>query len=176
MDNLSGSFLFRVFNSDKIGSWKLIFKKGKQYLESKGVEYEELKDEMKKFFYGDSEKPKNQVRLQKNCEKCQKPLIYLREIKTYNSGLFECDKCAATNLISGGVHHCNECQYDLCEECNDETMIHCGGCKKGMLKMKKGKNTCFVCSGVFVVEKNKSYVCSEKDCKFNMCVQCKARR
>ena len=49
-----------------------------------------------------SENQRDQVRLQKrSCQKSKNLLFNLKEIKRYNGG-FECDNCAATNLISCG--------------------------------------------------------------------------
>ena len=117
-----------TFHNDKMGSWKLIYKKGKQWLLKNGIQYEDFKEEVKKFYYGLAAKPKNQVRLSKSCGKCKNSLTYLKSLINYQSGRFECDICASSNLIIGGVFHCDDCEYDLCEECNDEQLIKCGFC------------------------------------------------
>lgn len=126
-------FFFESFNQDKKGSWRLIYQKSEQWLKSKGVNYEFLKNDIKKLFFGMCCKQSNIIHLIKTC-KCGKTLEYTNNLPAYNGEFFCCDQCGALNHISGGVFHCGQCNFDLCDECNDNLQIFCNLCKNGNLK------------------------------------------
>ena len=92
-------------------------------------------------FMGTKIKSNNQVRLKKSDEKCKKPLVYLKEIITYNGGCFECDNCAATNLMSWGF-----------------SMICAEGARKGWCYKGKKGNICFASSIHNLIIFLKSYI------------------
>ena len=174
-------FFLETFKKEKIGSWRLIWKKGEQWMQSKGFNYQLLKTSAKQFFYGASAKNINQIPLIKQC-KCGKELIFVKSIATYNGAYFQCDQCSANNFIEGGVFHCESCQYDLCEECNNDQPIICNSCGKGGLKwMTQIPQAeydkyywCDVCNEKSDIQ-NGVYHCSGCG-KFDLCSVCKLNR
>ena len=117
--------------------------------------------------------------LQKKC-KCGNDLFFSRIIPSYQRSSFCCDICGASNLIEGGVFHCEACKYDLCKECNNETKIKCGSCGKEEMKwmtdikQKEYKKCywCDVCNEKFEIEEG-VYHCDACG-KFDLCIKCKA--
>ena len=173
-------FFLETFQNEKIGSWRLIWKKGEQWMQSKGFNYQILKEIAKKFFYGVSAKNIHQIPLIKQC-KCGNELIFVKSIPAYKGDYFGCDQCSANNFIEGGVYHCESCQFDLCEECNNEQPIICNTCGKGSLKWmtqipQTEYNTyywCDVCTKQNEIQ-NGVYHCSGCG-KFDLCGMCKSK-
>lgn len=173
-------FFLDTFHKEKMGSYKLIWKKGEQWMKINGFDYQMFKETAKIFFFGAGFKQSSQIALIKQC-KCGKTLNYVRNIPAYNGEFFCCDKCAANNLISGGVFHCESCQFDLCEECNNEQIIKCSLCKNALKFMTdipqteyQEKYWCDVCTKENNIM-NGVYHCIGCG-KYDMCITCKGIR
>ena len=174
-------FFLEFFQKEKIKSWNFMFKKGEQWMDLKGFNYQSLKETAKQFYFGFCSKNPNIIPLIKNC-KCGQPLNFLKNIPGYDGQYFGCDLCSALNLIEGGVFHCEDCHFDLCEECNNEQIICCGLCKGALKCMNdiplqaeyKGVYFCDVCCQQGEINKG-VYHCSACG-KFDLCLNCKANR
>ena len=171
-------FYLESFHPEKFTTWRLMFRRGKDFLDERGINYDQMKADCKIFFYGASRKPENSMKMQKDCMKCQSPLIFLMSIGGGNNRQrYKCDECGCTGLKNGQVFQCNGCQFALCEECNNEEKIKCGFCKSGTLLIGKGvKKECSVCMEKIIDDKTYLYSCVEPVCKFIMCLGCKAIR
>lgn len=171
-------FYLESFQQEKFTTWRLMFRRGKDFLDARGINYENMKTDCKSFFFGASRKPETSKKLQKDCLKCQNPLMFLMSIGGRNNAQrYKCDECGCVGLKNGQVFQCNSCQFALCEECNNEEKIKCGFCKLGTLAMGKGrKKECSVCMEKNIDDKTCIYSCVEKGCTFMMCLGCKALR
>ena len=171
-------FYLESFHQEKFTTWRLMFRRGKDFMDASGINYEQMKTECKKFFYGAAIKLENSKKMQKDCMKCQSPLMFLMSIGGGNNRQrYKCDECGCTELKNGQVFQCNGCQFALCEECNNEEKIKCGFCKSGTLSMGKGgKKECGVCMEKIMDDKCYIYSCVEPGCTFIMCLGCKALR
>lgn len=172
-------FLEVLLREKTTDGWKEGMQRGEIWLQSQGFDYGQMKNLAKSFFFGVMEKSGAQVA--KNCN-CGKPLKYVKEIEEYKGDSFVCDSCGASNLMMGGVFHCKECQFDLCEECNNDEKINCNDCQVGELKWTKeilnpeydAFYWCDVCAQQRKIIQG-VYHCQACQ-KFDLCRDCKAQR
>lgn len=174
-------YFLKGLYSDQSDSWELQWKNGKKWLRGKGFPYRKLRDQAKSVIFGVCQKKENFPNLSKSCA-CGKKLKYVNSIPSYKGENFRCNLCKASNIIYGGVFHCETCRYDLCEECNNETSIKCDTCEVGILKWTKtipppyeDVYWCDICRRKNPIEKG-VYHCSTGCKNFDLCKVCKAER
>ena len=53
------------------------------------------------------------------CDHCEKDLDYVTKIDDvgYKNNTYGCDLCEKNKKIDQGVWHCQNCEFDVCEEC-----------------------------------------------------------